>query len=740
MVASGNPAPLVPNFSNYQPLPQYQPLTWQGNTEESFDLRQLLTIARRRRWLILGTSLLVGSGVAVRNLDREQVYAGKFRLLVEPVTTDPTTNIVAENQPLSASRLDYATQIQVLWSNQVLSPISEAIQQKYPEINYNSLARNLKISQVNNTKILEISYQNSDPEKIKFVLEQVAEGYIAYSWQKQQGSLQQGLEFVNVQLPKLQEEVNQLQAELQKFRQENNFIEPRAQAQTLSSALNNLAVAKEENQTQLAEMESLATNLQAQLELDLEQAVTVSALSAAPRYQELLDRLQQIEQQIALESARFTEISPLIQKLQEQKQNLLPLLAAEARTVLGSDNVDSEVQFLAASPNPLRLQLTQSLVETNNKILLLKVREENLAKTELELQNSLDKLAELDRKHTDLQRNLKLKAENLQRFLLLRENLRIQQAQEALPWQLLDEVKLPQKNVSPSKSRSLLIAAIAGLLAGGGAALVAEKLDRVFHSPEELHKTTNLPILGTIPFQKKLAVSPGTSEKKSSLGRYQVSAFSEAFRSLNTNIQFLSSDTKIHSLVVSSSVPMEGKSTISFNLAQAAAAMGQKVLLVDADLRRPQVHIMAEISNVWGLSQVIAQDISAQDVIQQAAWEDNFYILTAGKIPPDPTRLLAARKMQKLIQYWQEKFDLVIFDTPPLLGLVDARLLAKYTDGIVMVVGLDRTDKSVFKEVWSGLQMSQSNLLGVVANGIKGYTPTSVQTYSDYYPAIASPT
>ncbi|MBZ8180826.1 GumC family protein [Oscillatoria salina] len=740
MVASGNPAPLIPNFSNYQPLPQYQPLTWQGNTEESFDLRQLLTVARRRRWLILGTSLLVGSGVAVRNLDREQVYAGKFRLLVEPVTTDPTTNIVAENQPLSASRLDYATQIQVLWSNQVLSPISEAIKQKYPEINYNSLAQNLKISQVNNTKILEISYQNSDPEKIKFVLEQVAEGYIAYSWQKQQGSLQQGLEFVNVQLPKLQEEVNQLQAELQKFRQENNFIEPSAQAQTLSSTLNNLAVAKEENQTQLAEMESLATNLQAQLELDLDQAVTISALSAAPRYQELLDRLQQIEQQIALESARFTEISPLIQKLQEQKQNLLPLLAAEARAVLGSDNVDSEVQFLAASPNPLRLQLTQSLVETNNKILLLKVREENLAKTELELRNSLDKLAELDRKHTDLQRNLKLKAENLQRFLLLRENLRIQQAQEALPWQLLDEVKSPQKNVSPSKSRSLLIAAIAGLLAGGGAALVAEKLDRVFHSPEELHKTTNLPILGTIPFQKKIEESPGTSEKNSSRGRYQVSAFSEAFRSLNTNIQFLSSDAKIHSLVVSSSVPMEGKSTISFNLAQAAAAMGQKVLLVDADLRRPQVHIMAEISNVWGLSQVIAQDISAQDVIQQTAWEDNFYILTAGKIPPDPTRLLAARKMQKLIQYWQEKFDLVIFDTPPLLGLVDARLLAKYTDGIVMVVGLDRTDKSVFKEVWSGLQMSQSNLLGVVANGIKGYTPTSVQTYSDYYPAIASPT
>jgi capsular exopolysaccharide synthesis family protein len=161
--------------------------------------------------------------------------------------------------------------------------------------------------------------------------------------------------------------------------------------------------------------------------------------------------------------------------------------------------------------------------------------------------------------------------------------------------------------------------------------------------------------------------------------------------------------------------------------------MGQRVLLVDADLRRPQIHARTDLPNVWGLSNVISSEINVDDVIQRSSMEDNLFVLTAGQIPPDPIRLLCSKKMQKLVERFQDAFDLVIFDAPPLLGLADARLLAAHTDGMVMVVGLGRTDRVVLTQVLSGLQTSHARVLGVVANGVKGYTTSSYDYYHRYY-------
>jgi capsular exopolysaccharide synthesis family protein len=197
--------------------------------------------------------------------------------------------------------------------------------------------------------------------------------------------------------------------------------------------------------------------------------------------------------------------------------------------------------------------------------------------------------------------------------------------------------------------------------------------------------------------------------------------------------QLCQPDEPIRSLAISSSVPADGKSTVAIHLAQAAAAMGQRVLLVDADLRRPQVHVRTDLPNVWGLSNVISSEINVDDVIQRSSMEDNLFVLTAGTIPPDPTRLLCSKKMRNLVERFQATFDLVIFDTPPLLGLADAKLLATHTDGIVMVVGLGKTDRSVLTEVLYGLKMSRARVLGLVANGVKGYTTTSYDQYLKYY-------
>jgi capsular exopolysaccharide synthesis family protein len=212
--------------------------------------------------------------------------------------------------------------------------------------------------------------------------------------------------------------------------------------------------------------------------------------------------------------------------------------------------------------------------------------------------------------------------------------------------------------------------------------------------------------------------------------------FLESFRSLYTNIRLLSTRQPIHSLVIGSAVPGDGKSTLAIYLAQTAASMGQRVLLVDADLRRPQLHVRLGLPNDRGLSDVITTDLSLNDAIVRSSVEDNLFVLTAGQPTSDSIKLLSSGKMQYLMEQFQAFFDLVIYDTPPLLGLADGNILAANTDGIILVVGLQKTDRSLLTKSLESLKISGASVLGVVANGIKGYTPDSYSSYQRQYQTI----
>ncbi|HEY9632629.1 MAG TPA: polysaccharide biosynthesis tyrosine autokinase [Coleofasciculaceae cyanobacterium] len=722
--------------------------------EDNFDLRQILAVARRRIVIIAGVAIAVSAGVAAKVLKQVPKYEGKFQLLVGPVSgedkVDKLTKSLSKDVSDQIKGPDYETQMQVLWSPQVMTPILKKIQAQYPDINYETLRGQLALSRLKDTKILEVRYQDSDPDKIKFVLEQVAKGYINYSETEQRTAVKQGLSFVNEQTKQLKDRVDSLQKELQELRQRYNIIDPETQGQLLTSSIGQITQQRQQAETQLRETEQLSIELQNQLR-DLgvapEQALAASALSEATRYQQLLNKLSEVESKIAAESARFTEESPNLQALREQQQRLQPLVNQEAAKVLGTTpaGIPSNAETLA-SPSSIRLEVTKKLAEATNQRKVLEERAKAIAQAEVQLNQQLTNWPIIARNYTDLQQKLKVATESLGRFLAVQETLQIEDAQKTGSWQAISQIKKPEMPISPNVPRGLLMGAIAGLLAGAGAAFLAEKLDKVFHSPDELKDSTGLPILGMIPFTKEvksylestiIGSIPDTETQQFKIGgqthRYITSPFLEAFRALHTNLEFLSPDQPIRSLVMSSAVPADGKSTTATFLAQAAAAMGQRVLLVDADLRRPQIHVRTDLPNVWGLSNVISSEIRVDDVIQQSPIEDNLFVLTAGQIPPDPTRLLSSKKMRDLVERFHETYDLVIFDTPPLLGLADARLLAAHTDGIVMVVGLGRTNREVFKQVLYGLKTSRARVLGVIANGVKGYTANSYDYYHRYY-------
>lgn len=755
------------NGTAFYSQPVIQAQSYQEDDEE-INLRQLWSIVKHRSRLIAAVAIGLTALISVWTFTRTPSYEGKFQLLVgKPIEDDKALS--SEDQMLLEGfgmneEIDYETQIEVLRSPSILRPIIEQIIRKYPDFEYEKLfigeKSPLKISQVDETKILEISFQDADREKIKYVLGLLSDAYLKYSLDERKTEVNQGIDFVQQQLPRLRQQVQLREKQLQQFRQRYNLLDPEQQSEQLAQQLSQLEEKYFDTQVQLNETNSLYTILEKQIGLNPDQAIAASYLSESPRYQNLLNQLQQLELELVKESSRFTENTPMVQTIKEKRDSLLPLLQGEAQNVLGNrlSTVVRDTPSLA-SPSTLRLELNQMFVKAANEGQILKIRRMALEQQITSLKSQIRQMPILARQYTELQRELTVETESLNRFLEAQEKLQINGAQQVIPWKLIAQPELEENAVSPKPVRNIALGIIAGVVLGLGAALLAERLDPVFHSTEELKDATKLPFLGAIPLQKDLQsiekvmeiglpkLQIGNSRvnvesfdngngngKEHQRNGYKTSGFLEAFRSLNTNIRLLGSDYAFNSFVVSSAEPGDGKSTISSNLAQAAAAMGQRVLIVDADLRRPQVHHRLGIENGQGLSNILATGLALEEAIQPVPQWESLSVITAGDIPPDPTRLLASKRMQQVMEELKQKgwFDLIIYDTPPVLGFADGRILASATNGIVLVARLSKTDRSALKNCIDQLKLAQVPILGTVANGVTRSGSGSYY-YSYYY-------
>jgi len=722
---------LVKDSRRFPLLPFAQPAQQIEQDEEGgLNLGQVVSALRRRIPIILGVTTVVTSAAVLRAITSTPTYQSSFELLTRPVTAEsqvissvPQTLSNKEQGESSEKALD-VTKLKLLSSPKLLDPIVKELKLKYKDITYDELAANLKVSPLPSSEILSVSYQDKNPEKVKDILKLTSEAYVSYSLEERLSDVKQGIEFVDDQVSQLRDRVDQIQDQLQTFRQQFNLIDPDSTSKQLAEQSSSISQQRLDAQVKLNEARALYTDLTRELSQEPGESAAATALRDNPRYQELLGKLLEVKSQIAKESSLYREDTAEIRVLRDQQRNLLDILQQEGQQVRE---------------------------ELASKIRDLEARNQILSQAETQLNQNVKQLSVVSRRYTDIQRELKIATENLDQFLAKREALRIDASQRKAPWQVLASPTEPIPSAASAR-RSAMLGAILGLLMGAGAALLLDKLSNILRTPEEIKDVSRLPVLGVIPFNKEL-IELENLKSEGKLGSiadvlevvqqvrqqfsfsgnskapsYTTSPFLEAFRSLYANILLLNSDIRIQSFVISSSSPGEGKSTVSIHLAYAAAALGKRVLLIDADLRLPQLHKRLELANVFGLSNLIASDLDVESVIQPSLVDNNLSILTAGQIPPDPTKLLSSQKMQKLMDQFKQTYDLVIYDTPPLLGLADAKLLAAKTDGVVMVVGLDKTKGSVLTQALDSLKAFQVPILGVVANGSK----ESIKTY-DFY-------
>lgn len=713
---------------------------------------QFLAGLRRRALVILGVTAAATSAAYLFTVSRTPTYHSKFQLLIAPLAAevqDPDPN-AQENAPASVSpSVDYQAQSKVLLSPKLIDPVVEKLQAQYPDLTYDSLRQDLKIGlpqDAGKGKILEVRYQNPAPQKVKQVLNALVPVYLQYGRQQRQTTARQGLEFVNRQIPSLQTRIAALEKQLQSFRQQYGLIDPDAQGKQLTDQIAAIQKQRQQTQLQLNEAQTRYAGLQRQTNLKPEEAIAGSVLSQAPDYQKLLERLREVESQLALESAQYTDEHPRILYLRDQRQKLLPLIEQEAQRAVGRKISSAAAPGVSAYQNSVRLEMTQQLVEAANQIPVLQTQLQALSQTEAQLGQQAKQFPAVARRDQALQRQLATATNQLNQLLDKREALQFETAtqKQKMPWELVLPPTEPDATV-PSLERNLALGALLGLLLGIGIALLLERLNTVLYTSRDVKVVTRLPILGTIPFQKQLKQLAPAAKMIDLASQSQILAlhdraaedyvatpFSDAFRSLYKNIRFLRIDNPVRSVVISSAVPGEGKSTVAMNLAQAAAAMGQRVLLVDADLRRPQVHKLVGVANAQGLGEVVNHDLSLKTAIKPAPFDQNLYVLTAGEMLPDPTSLLSSQKMAHLVAVLPKAFNLIIYDAPP-LGLADASLLAPQTDGLVMVTRLGKIERGVLEQAIATLEVPKAPVLGIVVNGVKEFSRSEKQLYHSYY-------
>ena len=281
----------------------------------------------------------------------------------------------------------------------------------------------------------------------------------------------------------------------------------------------------------------------------------------------------------------------------------------------------------------------------------------------------------------------------------------------------------PTSPVSPRPARNIVLGMVVGLLLGLGAAVLRETLDRSVKTMEDVKRVTDVPILGTIAHDPEAPKRPLIVEVDPRSPR------AEAFRSLRTNLQFVDAANHPRTIVVTSSLAGEGKSTLTANLALTMAQAGSRVCLIEADLRRPKVLEYMGLEGSVGLTDALIDRADVIDVIQPYGGT-NLWVLGAGPIPPNPSELLGSTAMRGLLQNLSTRFDYVVIDAPPTLPVTDAVVLSKLVDGAIVVVGSGIVDRDQLAHTLDSLTSVNGQVLGVVLNRVPPKGPGQYGSYS----------
>ena len=755
--------------------------------EAGFSISELKQIIFRRWKPALAVGSVVFAGMFVPTLLETPLYRSETSILLENPRTQDAVPVAPgiSGGSLSRGTSGLSTEILVLKSKSLISQAIEKYPNAFSGLSSGAVSSKLQISQaVANSglaDVLTISFVDSDPQRAREVLKALGEVYVDYSLEKQRSQTANAIGFIDEQLPESRLEMDKVAYDIRRFRQQNNLVDPDTYAtgiagfrQSLEQETNSIRIALERAKTRYAQIEAQIKALGQNPDTIL--ATTV--LSQDGLYAQLANQFSSIETEYITRGINLRANSPIMQNLKAQRDEISQELRKRANEVLGerisqkvldqaiinSTAVDTTGITISPSSTPtLGSTVTQAgtsinsnldaesnvnrpggilsglgpqLLAAQNEITLLESQIAGTSQAQARVENQFQSVPQLQETFTELQRQLQVKSSAVDFLLRRRQDLQIALAEESSPWKILDEPYLPSKPISPNIQRGLALALAGAGSAGVLVAWLLHQLDTRVKLIDEVKQITQLPLLGAVPkvVEPRIVLSNEANVGISKGYNYRYSSFTEAFRAIAMNLSYLMAKSgKIKSLVMTSSTSSEGKSTTSYNLALALTDLGSRVLLVDADMRKPKLHKLTQQSNQKGLTEVISSDEPWLDMTKRNV-VSNLDVITAGSNVPNPIALLSSSKMTQLIQEWEAAYDYVIIDTPPIGVMADAQSLIHQVDTVLLVTGIERATQKSLSHTLEILKSNQCNLAGFVANFVeKDLDYYSYSYYSHYY-------
>ena len=571
----------------------------------------------------------------------------------------------------------------------------------------------LKVATVNNTRLIEIHYSNRDPRLAADIVNGIVSSYIEQNYQTKFESAMQTSDWLSRQLADLKLKVETSQEKLIRFQREKGIVGIDEKQNLTTSKLDELS-------KELTETEADRIQKEANYELAATGNPELMARSPSEMLGQLRGRESTLKQEYALLKTQFGTNYPKVVEIKNQLDQV-------------QDDINAEVKRMAT-----QIKNEYLAAQQRENMVLARMEEQKREANELN-QNAIE--FNILKRDVDANRQLyegllqKLKEASLEAGLHS-NNIRV-----------VDSARVPLAPTSPDIPRNLGLGLILGLCGGVGLAFLLESLDNTVRTPEQAELVSGLPTLGVVP-QFLRADAPRLHPAKLSLANSEPasrraeliaqlrpnSEAAECYRSLRTSILLSALDCPPKVLLVTSPLPQEGKTTTSVNCAIVLAQRGSRVLLVDADLRRPGVHRAFGFDRKGGLSTVLAGTTTIESVMKTYPEVPNLSILPAGPPPPHPAELLDASKMRSLIAEWRQEYDHVIIDTPPALSVTDPVLLSVEADSIILVIRSGKTTKDALRRAGELLWQVNARVMGIVVNGIDLGSPDH---YYYYYGAKA---
>ena len=434
-----------------------------------------------------------------------------------------------------------------------------------------------------------------------------------------------------------------------------------------------------------------------------------------PVLQGVIDRLQLQTSPQALKQSISVEIVRNTQLLVVTVEDPDPTRAAEVANTIGEVFAarirELQTQRYGATQEGLAKQVGDMEQQINQTTQALAAETDPAQKLQLE-----SRLTEYRRLYSNLVTNF--------------EQVRLAEAQTSTNVVVAEPAGVPEKPVRPQTARNSLLAVLAGMLLAAGGVLALDLLDDTLKSPEIIRKKFNLPLLATIASHEM------EDEKPISLSAPR-SPVAEAFRSMRTNITFAGVDRPLRRILVTSATPQDGKTTVSTNLAVVLAQGEKRTVLVDADLRRPQVHRKFGLLNRAGLSEMFLCELEALPGLVQTVEAPGLAVITSGSLPPNPAELLTSQKLTVILDRLAEEYELILIDTPPVLSVTDAVALAPSMDGVILVAKPGKTRLRDLEQTLAQLRAVNARILGVVLNDVETQSRKYGYYYGGYYSAYS---